>query len=106
MDRDFDYQNRGVIVGQRIVLVAIEAIQTLLRVPCYLLAGSNEAIRGSRALLAGLSLAASYQQGHKGQKVMTKLTTNQQEPTSFHHLLSTLTPVSCFELFYTDDSSG
>ena len=38
---------------------AIEAIQTLLRVLCYLPAGSNEAIRGLCKTLAGLLLASA-----------------------------------------------
>ena len=40
---------------------AIEAIQTLLRVLCYLPAGSNEAIRGLCKTLAGLLLASAQQ---------------------------------------------
>ena len=42
---------------------AIEAIQTLLRVLCYLPAGSNEAIRGLCKTLAGLLLASAQQNG-------------------------------------------
>ena len=41
---------------------AIEAIQTLLRILCYLPAGSNEAIRGLCKTLAGLLLASAQQQ--------------------------------------------
>ena len=41
---------------------AIEAIQTLLRVLCYLPAGSNEAIRGLCKTLAGLLLASAQQE--------------------------------------------
>ena len=50
------------IVGDRATnSTAIEAIQTLLRVLCYLPAGSNEAIRGLCKTLAGLLLASAQQ---------------------------------------------
>ena len=41
--------------------ITIEANQTLLRILCYMPAGSNEAIQGLYKMLAGLLLASGQQ---------------------------------------------
>ena len=67
---------------------AIEAIQTLLRVLCYLPAGSNEAIRGLCKTLAGLLLASaqhslSFSAFHNFECVHTRYSTVTQTTSQF-----------------------